>query len=342
MSQQPEDLTPREAWQRYIDRRRPESTDHSMKTYYYRLKQFVEWCERQQIERVSELDGWTFENYETHRAGEGLAPVTLNGEMKDLRLFVEYLERIEAVEDGLSDRIHIPKVSDNEASSDKKLATEDAKPLLEYYRRYDKGSRSHALLEVFWNTGARLGALRALDVRDYHSDEQYLEFVHRPESDTPLKKKVNGERPVALSDAAADALDAYLVSDDRWDKHDDHGREPLFTSRLGRPGQNTVRCWSYLATLPCLHSECPHGRKRETCEFTERNKASQCPSSRSPHQIRTGSITYQLDSGLPPEVVATRVNASVETIKKHYDKATPRQRMQRRRRRYVDRLEFDS
>jgi len=338
----PSDLSPREAWERYVDRRRPEATDHSAKTYYYRLKQFVEFCEEQGIESVAEFTGWTFENYETKRAGDGIAPITLNGEMKDLRLFIQYLERIEAVEQGLNEKVHIPQVNSDEESSDKKLDTPAARDLLQYYRRYEHGSRRHAFMEVLWNTGCRLGAVRALDVRDYHAGEQYLEFRHRPESDTPLKKKVDGERPVALSQPAADALDAYLASGDRWEVHDEHGREPLFTSRQGRPGQNTVRVWAYLATLPCIHSECPHGRDPDECDFTKRNHASKCPSSRSPHQIRTGSITWQLDSGLPPEVVAVRVNASVSTIKKHYDKATPRERMEQRRRRHIDALDFEA
>jgi hypothetical protein len=98
--------------------------------------------------------------------------------------------------------------------------------------------------------------------------------------------------------------------------------------------------WSYLATLPCLHSPCPHGRERPTCEFTTHAHASKCPSSRSPHKIRTGSITWQLDLGIPPEVVANRVNASLETIEQHYDVADPRERMEKRRRPHVENLEL--
>jgi hypothetical protein len=96
-----------------------------------------------------------------------------------------------------------------------------------------------------------------------------------------------------------------------------------------------------LGTQPCLHSPCPHDRERETCEYTERNESSKCPSSRSPHRIRTVSITWQLDVGIPPWVVAERINASVEVIEKHYDVTSPRERIERRRRPYLSNLKIE-
>ena len=334
----PGDLTPREAWNRYIDRRRPESTEHTSRSYYYSLKLFVEWCEDEGVERVEEFTGWLFETYETKRSGRGIAPITLRQEMQTLKQFVEYLERIEAVEDGLSEKVHVPTVDPEDQSSDTKLSAEHAIGLLRHYRKTEPASRRHAALEVFWHTGCRLGALRGLDVRDYHSDEQFIEFHHRPETDTPLKNKLDGQRPVALPAGVASTLDRYLRSNNYWDKRDEHGRKPLFASRQGRPGHNTVRTWMYQATLPCQYAECPHDKDPDNCEWTKRNHSSKCPSSRSPHQIRTGSITWQLDNGIPPQVVSTRANVSVQTIEKHYDKATPRQRMERRRRRFIDKL----
>jgi hypothetical protein len=97
----------------------------------------------------------------------------------------------------------------------------------------------------------------------------------------------------------------------------------------------------YLGTLPCLHSPCPHGNDPETCDYVDYSKASKCPSSRSPHQVRTGSITWQLNRGVPIEVVAERVNTSVRTLKRHYDQPTKREELEERRRQYVDRLNFD-
>jgi site-specific recombinase XerD len=339
----PEDLSPRDAWKRYVDRRRSEATDHSLQTYHYRLKPFVQWCEQQGIESVGELTGWTFEEFETFRSSEGIARITLKGQMQTLKNWVEYLERIEAVEAGLSDRIHVPQPDESEESDDTQLRPDDAIELLSHFRATPAayGARRHVVLELLWFTGARLGGLRTLDLRDYHADERFLDFVHRPKTDTPLKNGLDGQRPVGIPADVCDVVDAY-VSSHRWQKQDENGRQPLITTRVGRITGATIRSDCYMATFPCHHSACPHGMDPETCSYKQRNHSSKCPSSRSPHQLRTGSIRWQLDIGIPPSVVAERVNASLKVIKKHYDKATPRERMESRRRRFVDQMDLST
>ncbi|SEW10554.1 Phage integrase family protein [Halobacterium jilantaiense] len=337
----PENLSPRQAWQRYLDRRRPETTEESMKTFHYRLKLFVEWCEAEGIDAVSELGGWDFERYETYRRGHDLSPVTLRGEMQTLLNFVEYLERIEAVDEGTSDKIDPPATTREEESSDEKLAADEAHRLLDYYREHQHGTRRHVLLELFWHTGARMGAIRGLDRRDFDADDQYIAFVHRPDTGTTLKNKARGERLVSLSDTVTEAVQAYLRNPNRWDKRDEYGREPLVTSRQGRLSTNTTRRVCYEMTLPCTYGDCPHGKDPRACDWTNPNKASKCPSSRSPHRIRTGSITWQLNCGLPPAVVSERVNASPEVLRDHYDKAAEREEMEERRRSFNNRLTFE-
>lgn len=63
----------------------------------------------------------------------------------------------------------------------------------------------------------------------------------------------------------------------------------------------------------------------------EHGRASGCPSSVSPHAIRTGSITALRDSGTPREVVSDRGDVTEKILEKHYDKASKRQRMRRRK-----------
>jgi len=343
-------MTPREARDRYLRRRRPDATDQSLSTWQYRLKLFVEWCESVGIDRVGELRKYDLDEYYELRSSE-ISPATLEGDMWTLKMFVRFLQDTGAVEDGLADAVRIPDLDQEDRSDDTKLHTEAALALLRYYRDSSThyGTRMHAFFELAWVTGARVGGLRALDLRDVHLDENpYVEFRHRPDTGTPLKNKLRGERPVALPRETADALEEYFRFY-RYELHDDHGRQPLLTSARGRPVLNTIRSWSYISTQPCLHSDCPHGKSRQSCEWTAPQFGSKCPSSRSPHQIRTGAITYLLNCGWPPEDVAERVNSAVATIEQHYDKADPEQRRQRlrdrmedRRRSLVENTEFDN
>ena len=336
----PADLPPRKAVERYLRRRRADATRKSVESWKYRLKLFVEWVEGIGIEHVGELRPYDLDEYFELRSGR-IAPSTLEGEMFTLRSFVEYLEDLDAVDDGLSDAVRIPDVDAEDRSDSTSLPAEAAIPLLRWYRDGDRrGSRAHAYLELAWHTGARQSGLRALDVRDFYPDELYVDFRHRPNTATPLKNKSSGGRPVGIPDEVADVVLEYIEGD-RIDVLDEDGRAPLLASMRGRPTPNTLRVWSYLATQPCLHAPCPHGQQRETCEYTDRGHASKCPSSRSPHQIRTGSITWQRDIGIPESVVAERVDATVETIREHYDAATPRERLERRRRDHLDQLNID-
>jgi len=114
-----------------------------------------------------------------------------------------------------------------------------------------------------------------------------VEFRHRPETGTPLKNKIRGERPVGIPDRVARILSEY-VGQYRYDSHDDSGRQPLLCEFEGRAGEATIRAWSYRATIPCLYGTCPHGKDPDTCDWVDYHQASKCPSSRSPHQIRNG------------------------------------------------------
>ena len=333
-------MRPRRAMERYLRRRRTDSTESSLRGWRYRLKLFADWLDGIGVTRIDQIRGYDLDEYYEVRADK-IAPATLEGEMWTLKKFFEYCEQIEAVEQGMAERIRIPDLDEEDRSNDTRLKAEDALPLLRYYRHGDQfGTRRHAFLELAWITGARQSAIRGLDLRDVHLDENYVDFVYRPSAGTTLKNNRSGERPVAIPNMTSDALRTY-IREYRYDVRDDQGRQPLLASMQGRPTENTVRTWSYLATQPCLHGPCPHGKDRQECKFTKHAHASKCPSSRAPHHIRTGSITWQLDQGLPPDVVAERIDATLDVIDDHYDKQSPREQMERRRRSYVDQLDSE-
>ena len=336
------DLSPREAFERWLNKLRVDKTEATVSAYHYRLKHFIEFCEDEGIVSIGELTGWDIESFETRRREQGLEAITLNNEMGTLQNFLEYCARIEVVGETLPAKVDPPTVPAASQVDETRLSPGRARALLDHYEAHpeDRASRAHALLALAWYTGARLGALRALDVSDFHADEQCVEFIHRPDKDTPLKNGIDGERVVGLPKSVCDVVEEY-IRHNRVDKYDEFGRRPLLVSQMGgRPSKNGVRAWMYLATVPCLHTDCPHGKDPGTCDFLEYSTASQCPSSRSPHQVRTGSVTWQLNRGIPPERVSERVNTSIEVLLRHYDQPSKMEEMRERRREFIDRLEF--
>jgi len=339
----PSTLSVKEVYELFLDAKKLEYTDETLRDYESRLKQFVQWAdERDDIETIGDITGWHLEQFRIFRQGQDLAPTTVKGQMQCMKIWLEYAADIEAVDEMLPYKVTIPKLDQHEETDDTLLEADAAEALIEYYResRVKYASEEHIALELTWYTGARLGGIRALDLDDYSYDEEYLRFRHHPDS-TPLKKKQDGERAVAIPSDVCEVLDAYIQSV-RTQKRDDYGRDPLLCARQGRPALSTIQNWVYHATIPCRHSECPHDKTPATCGWTNRNDASQCPSSRSPHQVRTGSITWQLNKGLSFEEVAERVNSDPDTLRRYYDKASDLERMELRRRQIVDQLDFDT
>ena len=334
------DLSPREAVARWTSKLRASKAESTVSTYSYQLKLFVRFCEDQGIEIIRDLTGWDIETFETERRQHATI-LTVNKEMITLQNFLKYAERIEIVEEGIAEKVVPPDVPKQDRIDDTLLHEDRARALLEHYRERHYGSRAHALLSILWFVGCRSGGIRGLDLDHYNSDEQWIEFHDRPQQDLPLKNGQDGERVVGLPDHVCAVLD-YYIREDRYDVYDDLGRRPLLTSQVGRPGKNTIRAWTYLATLPCNYRTCPHGKEPQTCDFVGYNHASKCPSSRSPHQVRTGAITWMLNRGIPIEVVSKRVNTSVRILETHYDKPDKFEEMEKRRREHVSSLNFDN
>ncbi|WP_299237510.1 tyrosine-type recombinase/integrase [Natronomonas sp.] len=339
---EPPELSPRETLERWLDKLRVDKADSTVSAYHYRLKHFIEWCEAEGITAIGDVNGWDIETYETHRRRSGMATVSLNKELGTLKNFLEYAERIEVVEDGLPEKVDPPDVDQVDQVDDTRLHPDAARELLDTFEDSAewRHSRGHALLTVAWYVGCRLGGLRALDLGHYDPGARTLEFEHAPDEGTPLKNGRDGERIVGLQDTVCDVLDGYIEDYRYGHVFDEYGREPLFTSQQGRPSTNSIRAWIYMATFPCHYRECPHGEDPEVCEFIDYSHASKCPSSRSPHQVRTGSITWQRNQGVPADVVAERVNASVRVIENHYDKPDKREEMEQRRRHHIDGLDL--
>lgn len=321
-----EPLSPEEGVELYLEDRKPEVVKSTLHEHRSRLNRFLEFCDENDIDNMNDVTSRTAHQYKVWY-GEKVAATTLKFNIRTFRQFLKFCENLNAVPDGVANKVSIPQV-DSEARS-VKLDEEDAEAILSYFQRYEYASFRHVLTHLLWRTGMRTSTVRALDLNDFHPDDPvgpYLDVNHRPETGTPLKKKQYGEREVALSDEDVTLLEDY-ISENRHDVTDEFDRRPLLTTRQGRPYKTTIQRNIYSATRPCEYTgECPHDREIDKCEATSYNTASKCPSSVSPHAVRRGSTTHHLNRGVPKEIAADRLDVSTEVLDKHYDGRSERQK----------------
>jgi site-specific recombinase XerD len=327
------DTTPEEALERCLDDRDGEIQKATLDAHRYRLKHFVRWCDPNHIDNLKDLTGRDLQDYRYWRKNEGeLKNVTLHTQMTTFRVFLKWAEDFHAVTPGLHEKVRVPKVDDGDDVADRQVEPERALEIMEYLDKFHYASRGHAIFRILFRTGVRTGGLRALDLADYHSEEQYLEVAHRPETETPLKNGDGGERPIHLNAYTCQVLDDYIESH-RKEVTDDHGRQPLITSRYGRISRSGLRGQIYKFTQPCFYTrECPHGEDVDNCGMKGAvDDAGKCPSSEAPHAIRKGSITYWRARNTPAEQVGERADVNTDIIEKHYDKRADINKMEQRR-----------
>jgi integrase len=252
--------------------------------------------------------------------------------MDTLRVFIEWCESIDAVRSGLSRKVRSPKIEGG-AARDEYLPGDRAERILDHMAKFQYGTTPHVCWVILTTTGMRLGALRALDVGDYkpNGDPAHLDIRYRPGTDTPLKNKRRGERPVVITEDVCSVIEDYLQVH-RPDVTDEHDREPLLATAHGRVGKSTVRRYIYKWSRPCeIGRACPHDRDPTECEAAvDLDQAAACPSSVTPHPIRRGYITQLLQSGAPPDLVSGRCDVSPDNIEKHYDVRSKQDKMRQR------------
>jgi integrase len=333
-----EPIDPETALELYLAEKETAVTDATLYSHESRLGFFLDWCEEREITNLNDLTGRRLHQYRLWRRNVGdLSKPSEKTQMDTLRVFIKWLESIDAVEQDLHHKVRSPDVTPDENSRDVMIEAEDAETMLAYLERYEYASIRHVTASLLWHTMIRMGAARALDVEDYDPEEQSLRIRHRPETGTPIKNKARGERMLAISGDLCLVLDDW-IRERQPDVTDDHGRRPLLATKHGRVADSTIRMYCYQVTRPCAYGqECPHDREPDECEAAGNEEAAKCPSSVSPHPFRRGAITHYLHSDVPETAVSDRANVSTEVIDQHYDQRTQKEKMEQRRQ-YLDRI----
>jgi len=328
-----EPLDPEEGVERFIRHREPSVRESSLQNARTRLNYFLEWADEREIENLNDLTGRDLSDFVAWRRGT-IAPITLQKQLSSIRQALRWWADIEAVEEGLAEKLHAPELPDGAESKDVYLSPERAKTALRYYERHHYASQEHALLALLWRTGMRRSGAHSIDENDLEPDDNAVRLEHRPETGTKLKNGERGERWVFLGPRWYEIISDYVDNPDRPTGTDDHGRTPLFQKHGGgRPTTDTMYKWLVRALHPCQYGqECPHDRTPEGCEARGRNATvAKCPSSRSPHSVRRGAITNHLNEEVAPETVSERMDVSLDVLYKHYDARTEQEKMDVRR-----------
>jgi integrase len=293
----------------------------------------VEWCDEEEIENLNNLTGRKLHEFRLwRRTAKGeITATTEKTQMDTVRVFIRFLESIDAVQPELSEKVISPDLDSGQNVRSVMLGTERAESILDYLAQYEYASREHVVTALMWHASLRRGAVRALDVDDYNSEEQFLQVRHRPDTDTPIKNQTEGERLIALSSEICTLLDDW-VETQRPDVTDNYDRQPLIATSQGRIAPTSVTSIVYGWTRPCkVNQECPVNRDPEKCEASAYSKSCKCPASVSSHAVRRGSITHFLESDVPIDAVSSRANVGRKVLKTHYDERDEKTKMEQRR-----------
>ena len=338
---------PVEVVEYFLTTHRNQWSESTFSDYSYDLTRLLEYFEYADIDDISIITSRDIEGFRQWRQRDGnILLATLHGQLSNIRVFIKWCERVEIVEEGLSDDIKMPDLEPSDVVSHTRIEPETAAQIREYYENLPYVPQEYAMWSLMWSVLLRLGGLRSLDLNHYYREEGYIELHHRPDEDTPLKNGTSdvegegGEREVNLPDWVCEVLNTYIDGTgdpnhpQRKEATDEYGRKPLFTTRSGRVSKATIRRNLYKITQPCRHGgECPDDLNPNTCAARNNNdRLSRCPANVSPHPVRRGGICHQLNQGMSKQTICERADVSRRVLNRHYDLRTKQEAREQRRR----------
>ncbi len=174
---------------------------------------FLAFLKKSGHQRLSTMSREQISAFVEHEQDRGLAPISIDGRLKALYTFLNYLVEHDIIApDVLKHKLRI-KVPD---ALPRAIDPEDIKQLLCVLKK----PRDQAMMLTLLRTGMRIGELLSTEVTDLNLKEQNLQIVEAE------KNRVG--RVVYLSSDAAEALKKWLSLRDRQCKF-------LFCGRYGRP-----------------------------------------------------------------------------------------------------------
>jgi len=337
MSTKLKPIGPSEALELYLEDCSGSLSPNTIQQKRYQLGHFVEWCagadngDESRVENLNELSGRDLTRFKNWRS-DGIGNVTLRTNLSALREFLRFCVTIDAVSPSLPEKLNVPDLGPDENVRESFLGAGDAEAILDHKSTFEYASLDHVLFLLQWNGGLRMSAIHSIDVDDVDFDDDQIEIRHRAEEGSRLKNGADGERIVTFDVETISTIEDY-VEHIRPPVEDEYGREPLFPSTQGRLDKTNLNRRMYAATTPCqFGQECPAGKDPYDCEYTGAyQRLIKCPHNARPHDVRRGSITYWLRSDVPEKVVSDRMNVSLKTLDRHYDRRSDEEKADVRR-----------
>jgi site-specific recombinase XerD len=117
-----EPIEPETALELYLADKEPEFAYATHRFHRSCLGHFVRWCDERNITNLNELTGRRLEEYRLWRRNEGdLSKTSVKTHIDTLRVFVRWLETIDAGDPELHVKVVSPDVTPDENSRDVKL-----------------------------------------------------------------------------------------------------------------------------------------------------------------------------------------------------------------------------
>jgi len=326
------ELTLSDLFERYYNRR--ENRSPTTRAQYKRtIPVFVDFANGKNVTNPKYISTELIDRFVDELQQEYDSDATILTYTKNVRAWLRWLHKRQLCPEPAFRILDKEELGLSPKARDEAIPQSVAAYLLEDLRKKRRGTHLHAVMELFWNCGPRIGGVNSLDLCDFDVGDTEIRFRHRPGTGTRLKngnehddQPGDGERNVELKPTAIEAINLY-INTKRPNVTDAYGREPLFSTNRGRASKSTIRRWVYRATS-CRWS--PKDFDNTSCKGNCDPDSSVCSYSYYPHAIRRGSIVTNLSNGLRPDYASERFDVSTKVIEKHYDPRTKQQRKEDR------------
>jgi site-specific recombinase XerD len=167
-----EPIEPEAALELYLKDKKQQSAQSTIRSHKSRLGHFTDWCHEESINNMNGLSARKLHEFRIWRRSDPRDPnnVTMKTQLDTLRVFIRWCESIDAVPEGLAEKILSPDLDKHENEKDELLDPEVGDEILEHLQKYRYGTREHVVFVLIWRCLLRRGGMATIDTGDVVND----------------------------------------------------------------------------------------------------------------------------------------------------------------------------